>query len=328
MKSIVALARTAIQTAVDLLGRGMPVPPPEVASLLKPVTFTNLGKSDTTVGYRRTIALVNARQTSLLQYDQEIARTSILVAASKDETLASIKHIVAELQTMLKAVPVKLTTTQETALMRQITAAVAQVYRLVDAVYADNQSRAGGGSGSGSGSGSSSGSGASTGGGGSSSGTAGSGGGGLGDILGQLLPMAAMILPMGAMVAAPLVTQAMQKNQHDKEAELHSNGEVTPGAGAAPAGDPNAAAPAAAVPATAPGTATPTAVTPQAGAAAPGAPTALATGTGAQTPGSLPPVTAPNTGASAKDRTKPPTADPNAPVSAEQQPENDGESAV
>ncbi|WP_063001779.1 hypothetical protein [Nocardia mikamii] len=332
VKAIVALARTAIQTAVDLLGRGMPVPPPEVASLLKPVVFTNLGKSDTTVGYRQAIAAVNARQTSLLEYDQQIARTSVLVAASKDETLGSIKHIVAELQTVIKAVPAKATTAQQAALMQQISAAVAQVYRLVDAVYADNQSRAGTSNGSGSGSGSSSGRGSSSGSGSASGGTGSSGGGGgLGDILGQLLPMAAMILPMGAMVAAPLVTQAMQKNQKDKEAELHSNGEVTPGTGAAPAAtDPNAAVPNGAGPAAAPAAVAPngapTAVAP--GATAPGtaAPTQLA-GTTGQTPGTPPPITAPATGASAKDRTKPPTAaaDPNA--ATPQDPENASEVA-
>ncbi|MDR7169007.1 hypothetical protein J2W56_002748 [Nocardia kruczakiae] len=328
VKAIVALARTAIQTAVDLLGRGMPVPPPEVASLLKPVVFTNLGKSDTTVGYRQAMAAVNARQTSLLEYDQQIARTSVLVAASKDETLASIKNIVAELQAVVKAVPAKATTAQQAALMQQISAAVAQVYRLVDAVYADNQSRAGtsSGSGSGSGTGSSSSSGSASGG-----SSASGGGGGLGDILGQLLPMAAMILPMGAMVAAPLVTQAMQKNQKDKEAGLHSNGEVTPGTGAAPAAtDPNAAVPNAAGPAAAPAAVAPngapTALAP--GAAAPGtaAPTQLAGATG-QTPGTPPPITAPATGASAKDRTKPPTAAPDPNAATPQEPENASEVA-
>ncbi|AHH16409.1 hypothetical protein NONO_c16080 [Nocardia nova SH22a] len=328
VRAIVSMARTAIQTAVDLLGRGMPVPPPKVGDLLKPVVFGYLGKSDSTKGYQQAIAAVNARQSSLLTYDHQIAQTSIIVAANQDETLGSIKKIVGDLQTWLEGVPAKLTPKQEVVVMSRIGAVVDKVYQLVAAVYADNESHAGnngGTSGSGgSGSGGSSGSG--SGAGGATAGNAGAaaGGGGIGDVIGQLLPMAAMILPMGAMALTPVITQMMQKNEHDKqEQELQSNGQITPEGGAAPlpAAAPNAVAPTA-VPNMNPSSVDPATGAQNAGAAgaAPAttnAPKALAPNT-TPAPGSLPPVkAAPRTAST--DRTKTPDAPVDAETPEEQQ---------
>ncbi|MEV5652516.1 hypothetical protein AB0L57_30065 [Nocardia sp. NPDC052254] len=319
LRSVVGMARTAIQTAVDLLGRGMPVPPPEVSDLLKPVVYGYLGQAESTEKYQRAMTAVNARQSSLLTYDHQIAQTSITVAANQDQTLAAIKEIVDELQTKLKAVPAKLTTKQEVAVMAHVGAAVNKVYKLVSAVYSDNQSHAGNGSGtsnsggSDSSNGTGSGTAANAGAANTGAANAGAGGGGIGDIIGQLLPMAAMMVPMGAMALTPVITQMMQKNEHDKQQqELQSNGEITPGGGAAPlAADPNAAAPGAVMPGVAPAAVDPSmgaqnAGTPGATAPSTNAPSAVTPNT-AQTPGSLPPIK-PSPGTSKNDRTKPPTA--------------------
>ncbi|MFI6776238.1 hypothetical protein [Nocardia sp. NPDC050412] len=255
LKSFVAMAEAAIQSAVDLLGRGVPEPPPEVGDLLRTVVYKALGKGETTVAYQQALSAVQARQSSLLQYDNEVAKTAIEVAAKKDETLAAIKELVHALQTDLK-VPItgKHKAEQEMKLMEKIATAVEQVYRKVEAVYQNNQNMAGKGGADGSGSGSSdkgsSGNGSS---GNNSSGGSGGAGGGDGG-LGQIFQTLAMLVPMGVMAATPVVTALMEndKERREKEeekakAEQAAQGATAPGAQGATAAatvpaDPNAAA--------------------------------------------------------------------------------------
>ena len=194
------MAEAAIQSAVDLLGRGVPEPPPEVGDLLREVVYQNLGKGKATVAYQQALHDVQARQTSLLHYDNEVARTAIEVVAKKDETLAAITEIVHALQTELKVpIPSKHKAEHEMKLMEKIAAAVEQVYRKVEAVYENNQNMAGKGGADGSGSGGSdkgsSGNGSS--GKNSSGGSGGSGGGDGG--LGQIFQTLAMLVPMGVL---------------------------------------------------------------------------------------------------------------------------------
>ncbi|MEV4240700.1 hypothetical protein AB0J47_36620 [Nocardia sp. NPDC049737] len=258
LKSFVAMAEAAIQSAVDLLGRGVPEPPPEVGDLLRTVVYKALGKGEATVAYQQAMDAVRARQTSLLQYDNEVAKTAIEVVAKKDETLAAIMEIVHTLQTDLK-VPItgKHKAEQEMKLMEKIATAVEQVYRKVEAVYQNNQNMAGKGGADGSGSGSSdkgsSGNGSS--GNNSSGGSGGSGGGDGG--LGQIFQTLAMLVPVGVMAATPVVTALMEndKERREKEeekakAEQAAQGATAPGAQGATAAatvpaDPNAAATAA-----------------------------------------------------------------------------------
>ncbi|RDI54542.1 hypothetical protein [Nocardia mexicana] len=274
LRSFVNMADTAIQTAVDLLGRGVPVPPPPVDDLLKPVVVKTLGKGKATENYREALAAVQTRQTSLLEFDNQVAKTAVEVAAEKDETLRAIKQIVAELQTKLKAVGKgKLKAPQETKLMMQIADALEQVYKRVDAVYKSNQKWAGGSEGGESGGGQGGGGQAGGAGGGAGAG-AGAGGGGIG----QLLPMLAMMVPMGIMSLAPLGMQLLQQHQERQEmerqkAEQQKAEQQNAGQGpaAAPPADPNA--PVVAAPAT-PGAAPPpaNAVVPAANTPPPAAP--------------------------------------------------------
>ncbi|WP_040698610.1 hypothetical protein [Nocardia vinacea] len=259
LKSFVAMAESAIQSAVDLLGRGVPELPPEVGDLLRTVVYQALGKGETTVAYQQALSAVQARQTALLNYDNEVAKTAIEVAAKKDETLAAIKNIVHTLQTDLK-VPItgKHKATQEAKLMEKIATAVEQVYRKVEAVYQNNQNMAGSGNDS-SGSGSSGSSGNGSSGSNSSGGSSGSGGGDGG--IGQIFQTLAMLVPMGVMAATPVVTALMendkQRKEHEEQEKAKSEqaapGTTAPGAAATTPGtaaptDPNAAATATADP--------------------------------------------------------------------------------
>ncbi|WP_433631350.1 hypothetical protein [Nocardia sp. CA-120079] len=268
LKAFIAMAEEAIQTAVDLLGRGTPELPPKVDDLLRPVIYESIGDSLMKEQYQQTLAKVQSRQTALLTYDTKVMKTSIVVAAGSDETLRAIKEIVAELQAKMKAVGSgKLKPAQEVALMKLVAEAIDLVYDKVEAVYQLNNDMAGDGNSDSD----SSGSGSS-----GQSGSSGSSGGGGDGGLGQLVSMLGM-LPMMAM---PLVSQLpqllkQQDKDKDKDKDVAEDG-AQPGGGqpqaaapgaapgspapaAAPAGQPAAAAPAATAGASAPGSATPVA---------------------------------------------------------------------
>ncbi|MEV6325744.1 hypothetical protein AB0M45_31945 [Nocardia sp. NPDC051787] len=247
LRAFIALADTAIQTAVDLLGRGMTTPPPKVDDLLEPAFYETLGKGKADEEYRKTIDKVEARQLQLLQMDNKVIKSSVTVAAEQVQALHSIKNIVAGLNAKLKAAGnAKLKPPQELPLLEAIATAVETVYDKVTAIADLNEEVANGGKG-GKGTG-----GGQTGGGG---GAAPGGGGGGGDGgLSSLLPM----LMMPLMAAAPLVAQIpemLQKAEEDKaekaeKAEQNQKGTAPPPgnqgapAPAAPPGDPNAPAPA------------------------------------------------------------------------------------
>ncbi|MBV7705860.1 hypothetical protein NOVA_24055 [Nocardia nova] len=319
LTSFVALAETAIQTTVDLLGRGMTTPPPNVNDLLTTTVYQNLGKGEASDVYQQTLTKVRARQTYLLQMDAEVVKTSIKVKDGKDQTLRAVMADVNKLKDALKVdlrpLSKKLKAAKELKLMEQIADTLDSVCQKVSAVAEYNANMAGGGNstnGSGQGSGSGSGSGASSGtatsGGAAQAGAGGDGGlGGLAQMLGPL----AMMLPMGLMSLAPMVQQFIQNNaeQHrreeeerkEREAEQTQQNGAAPNAQAAPTGpaaDPNAAPPAGAAPAaTAPQpggvTADPAVITPPpADGTAPAtvAPTTTPPGT------SAPAVTAPSGG--------------------------------
>ncbi|MFC8529442.1 hypothetical protein [Nocardia sp. NPDC057227] len=222
--AFVALAEIAIQTAVDLLGRGMPKPPPKVDDLLQPVVLENIGKGKGVDEYEKALTAVQARQTTLLTLDTQVLKTSVVVAAEQNETLRAIKTIVAELNAALTAAgKAKLQPAQEKALLKKVADAVDAVYDKVEAVAKLNEDMAGGDK---------SGGGAkqvSTG------GAASGGGGGGGDGgLGGILPILAM-LPMAAM---PLISQIPEllEQQEEKRKEAEEEAKKDP-AGTA---DPNA----------------------------------------------------------------------------------------
>ncbi|WP_330232510.1 hypothetical protein OHA40_08470 [Nocardia sp. NBC_00508] len=246
LRAFISLADTAIQTAVDLLGRGMSMPPPKVDDLLEPAFYESLGKGKADEAYRKTIDKVEARQLQLLQMDNKVIKTSVTVAAEQVQALKSIKNIVADLNTKLKSAgTAKLKPAQELPLLKAVAAAVDAVYDKVTAIADLNEEAANGGNGQ---------NGGGQNGGGQSGGGQAPGGGGGGDGgLSSLLPM----LMMPLMAAAPLVAQIpemLQKAEEDRaekaekaEQNQKAGAPAQPGNQNAPApvpGDPNAAVPA------------------------------------------------------------------------------------
>ncbi|MBF6467318.1 hypothetical protein IU427_19330 [Nocardia beijingensis] len=247
LRAFIALADTAIQTAVDLLGRGMTAPPPKVDDLLKPAIYETLGKGEADDEYRKTIDKVEARQLKLLQMDDQVVKTSVTVAAEQVQALRSIKTIVTDLNTKLKAAgSAKLKPAQELPLLKAVAAAVEAVYDKVTAIADLNEDMA-----NGKGKGNSNGGGQNAGGG-ASGGTGGGDGG-----LSSLLPMLAM-LPMAAMPLISQIPEMMQRAEENKAEQAEKAKEAqnkgAPGqpgqnpppgnqaapAGAPPQGDPNA----------------------------------------------------------------------------------------
>ncbi|WP_345497754.1 hypothetical protein [Nocardia callitridis] len=229
LRSFVGMAEAAIQTAVDLLGRGMPTPPPKVDDLLAPAVYKTLGEGEASKAYQRTIDQVDARQHQLLGMDNKVVKSSITVAAEQNQTLRSIQGIVAGLNKDLK-IPVATGKVKQSAremlLLDKIATAVERVYEKVNAVAQLNDDIANGDSDSGA-----SGQAQQTGG--------GNGGGGGDGGLGSLVQMLGM-LPM---MAAPLLSQIpellaeQQEKAEEKQAEQAAQNPQNPGA--APA-DPNA----------------------------------------------------------------------------------------
>ncbi|MGW4091303.1 hypothetical protein [Nocardia sp. NPDC004750] len=259
LRAFIAMAETAIQTAVDLLGRGMPTPPPDVEELLQPDFYKTLGEGEADEEYRKSVDKVEAKQFQLLQMDNKVIRTSQTVASEQARAVKSIQDIVANLnETLKRAGTRKLKSKDELPYLEAVATAVDRVYDKVAAIAELNDHMANGG-GSGSGNGGSSG--GQTSGGGTSGGSSGGGDGGLS----SLLPMLAM-LPMAAMPLISQIPQMMQKAEEDKAKKAEENqkngapgqpGQAPPPsnqaapAAAPPQGAPNAQ-PTGAQPATAP----------------------------------------------------------------------------
>ncbi|WP_067903797.1 hypothetical protein [Nocardia vaccinii] len=239
LKSYVGLAQTAIQTAVDLLGRGTPITPPNVSDLMQPVIYQDLGQSESSVGYHHALAQIQQRQSALLTLDSEVLQTSVVVAASQDQTLGAIEQIVADLNDVLDSVgSAKLKAAQEQSLMWQIANAVDEVYKAVDSVAQQNQQIAGSASDSASS---------------SASGTAGAGSGSGSGGLSGLMQLAMIPMALASSIA-PTVMQVLQKQfgpHKDNGTDPNGAGQTPPGAPAGPAVGPAANA---AQPAAAPGT--------------------------------------------------------------------------
>ena len=296
LKSFVKMAETAIQTAVDMLGRGTMKPPPNLNEVLTTKVITALGKGAASDAYNEALIAVDARQTNLLTLDGRVLETAFHVAEGKDRTREGIKAVVEKLQSVLKSAGTgKLKSADEIRLMKEIAAALDEVYRRVAAAAQLNADMAGKGK-SGTGNGDNSGNGTANNGsggdtgannGGAANGTNASAGGGDGGLgaLGQMLPMLGMMLPMGVMALAPIVQQVIQSNQRQHEQQLQAApGTAQPGAPGDPAAQPGP--PAAAAPAADPAPAPPN-VEP-AGVAGPDQNQAPASSSGSTPPGTNP----------------------------------------
>ncbi|MFF2554705.1 hypothetical protein ACFVUS_27140 [Nocardia sp. NPDC058058] len=203
LKSFIAMAEAALQTAIDLLGRGTTFPPPQVDDLLTTVVYTNLGQGETTELYQKTLAAVEARQASLLTMDDKVLQVANVMSADKDRVLATIKNKVADLTAALgRQTSAKLKPAEETALMDTIAKTIEAVYKLVTKVAEDNLRMSGGGSEGGDPGNPGPGN-ANPGPGVPASGGSGGGDGGLGSI--------AMMIPMALVALAPTVAPLVQK---------------------------------------------------------------------------------------------------------------------
>ncbi|WP_280442691.1 hypothetical protein [Nocardia brasiliensis] len=221
----------AIQTAVDLLGRRNPSPPPRVAELLQPREYRNPGNSAATTDYLGELATVGARRSSLLTMDQQVAATSVVVAAGQNQTMRLIQGDVADLKAKLRAAEPGLLAADsdksraalEAPLMREISATVQQVYQRVSSTYHMNTQIAGTSNGSGQMPSSATG-----------AGGAPSGGGGP-DILSSLLPLLAVI----PMAATPLLSMVPELLRQHESAQAEGDKKGEPGKPASPNATPN-----------------------------------------------------------------------------------------
>lgn len=228
----IELAETVIQRAVDLLGQGMPEPPPDVGKLLEPQVYETLGKGKAAEKYEETLSRVEAKKTELQSMDSQVQQASATVAAGQDKTLRKIEAITAKLNTTLEAVSgVDLKPAQETALMDHIAQAIEAVYAEVDNASQINSEMAGekgGGSGGG-------------GQGGGGQGGGGQGGGGLESML-PMLAMAPMaLMPLATQLLPELLGQGEEEDEQ-KDGEQGKPGDPPADPNAPPA-DPNAPAP-------------------------------------------------------------------------------------
>ncbi|MEU6831339.1 hypothetical protein ABZ894_22040 [Nocardia beijingensis] len=251
LSAYIAMAQTAIQTAVDLLGRGMTTLPPEVSDLLEPEIYETLGSGKADDEYRAAVNKVEARQMQLLQMDDKVIKTSATVAAEQVQALRSIENIVDHLNTTLKAAGSgKLKSAQEQSLLKAVAQAVEAVYDKVIAIAELNDKMANGGGSGNNGSGGSNGSGGGANGG--STGGSGGGDGGLSSLLSTLAMLPMMALPLAQQIPQMLQNAEEQKQkkaeQDQKKAEQdQKNGQPgqtpPPGNQAAPAGAPQPGAP-------------------------------------------------------------------------------------
>ncbi|MEV6072965.1 hypothetical protein AB0L82_41015 [Nocardia sp. NPDC052001] len=300
LKSFIAMAEAALQTAVDLLGRGTTFPPPRVDDLLTTVVYKNLGEGKANEQYQKTLAAVDARQASLLTMDDKVLDVANVMSADKDRTLAAIKHMIADLVAVLsRKTAAKLQPADEVSLMDTIAKTIEEVYKRVTKVAEDNLRMSGGGNGGNPGGGGNGGGGGNSGGGGNG-GQPQQGGGG-GDSGGSGLMQALMMIPMLGASLLPSALQLVDKmnDKNDRHDDRHDG---PPPNGAPPGGVPGAPpAPGAQAP-NSPGVPPPGAAGPDSpgapppGATAPGAPGAP--GAPQPGPGGDPATTAQPAGAS------------------------------
>ncbi len=225
----VTMGQDAIQTAVDLLGRGMPDLPPVMDDLLTSVTYQDLGEGTANSDYQALLTEIENRQTSLLSSDNQVLQASITVSASGDVTLQYIESVVDQLQSEFNSITGTLSAAENQALMEQIGEAVDMVNARVTSVYETNQSIAGvsgSGGGTGSGTGSSTGTYSSTG---STYGGTTSSGSSSGDSGNSLMSL----LEISTALAAPLIQLAPEllkdlkpnqtNSQHNSNSQQNSN---------------------------------------------------------------------------------------------------------
>lgn len=231
----IATAKTAIQDAVDLLGRKAPSPLPTPGVLPRPMFESSLGRGDAAEGYNQTLTSINARRTSLVSLDYQVAETADVVAAGKDQTLRDIQKDVAELNSVIRATETALQaagTRQvraalETALMSEVANCVQKVYARVSALYERNDQIAGN-----SGQTQPPGQQAGT--------DAGGSGGGGADMLSSLLPILAMI-PMAAIPLLSLLPDLLkQPDDDDTKKDKDSTSREHPESAQPPPEDPSA----------------------------------------------------------------------------------------
>jgi hypothetical protein len=143
LQQFVLMGQDAIQTSVDLLGRGTTELPPVVDDLLQTMTYQDLGSGSANSDYQALLSAIQDRQQTLLSKDNEVMQASITVSASTDSTLKYIESVVNELQSEFDAITGKLTAAEETALMQQIGVAIDIVNARVTSVYESNNAIAG-----------------------------------------------------------------------------------------------------------------------------------------------------------------------------------------
>lgn len=244
LAAYIVMADTAVQTAVDLLGRGMPELPPNVEDLLTPDVHERLGKGAADEAYEATLEDVDSRQAELLEMDIRVVDSAIVMAHTEDRTLSTIIAIVEEVQGVLKAAGSgDLTPEVEIKLMDLIADALEVIYEKVTAV-ADLSAEVAGGGGEDAGSGSS---------GNTTIPAAAAAGGGGGNGLGSLLGMAPMAL-MSLMPLANMLPNVLEQLREEEEERAEQAPADEP---APPPIDPTQPPGATPVPAAQPGTPTP-----------------------------------------------------------------------
>ncbi|WP_176580421.1 hypothetical protein, partial [Nocardia acidivorans] len=225
LKSFIAMAEAALQTAVDLLGRGTTFPPPRVDDLLTTVVYKSLGEGNASEVYQKTLAAVEARQASLLTMDDKVLDVANVMSADKDLTLTAIKHLIADLVAALsRKTAAKLQPADEVSLMDMIAKTIEEVYKRVSKVAEDNLRMSGGGAGGNPG-----------GGGNGGQQQPGASGGG-GDSGGSGIMQALMMIPMLGASLLPSALQLVEKmndKNDQRDDRQHPNG-PPPGAPGAP----------------------------------------------------------------------------------------------
>ncbi|MFE2961016.1 hypothetical protein [Nocardia tengchongensis] len=213
LKSFLGMCDTAIQTAVDLLGRELTEPPPTMDDLLTKVVYTTLGTGTSATGYEQTLTAVETRRSALLTLDGKVLEVASTLTDDKDQNLAYIKTVVEQLDTGLRSLgSAKLTSQTEYSVMNGIGDAVHAIYQRVSQAAAKNAEMAGAGQSDGDTGAQSGATGTPT--------TAGSGAGsdgGLGSSLGSMLTNVPMLV--AALLPTVITFLEGEKNKAAKEEE-------------------------------------------------------------------------------------------------------------
>ncbi|WP_174551762.1 hypothetical protein [Nocardia grenadensis] len=235
LKTFIGQAQSTIQQSVDVLGFGRsdPPPPPKNGKTPDKVRTLDLPQAGRGVDqYKQQVFSAGARQDTMVGMDAQVDGTSQMVAAEQAQTLFSIQHVVADLNTALRSVgSKKLKPAEEATIMDHVAAAVTKIHDKVQDAQNVNVGAAGGGSGGSAGGGGAAGGGA---------GAAGAAGG-----LGSMLPMLAM-LPMALMPMLGQLPELLgQKDDEDDEDDKDDEarpGQPAPSPGPTPS-DPTTTAP-------------------------------------------------------------------------------------